>query len=180
MHTTVVVLFGRPGAGKLTVGGELATLTGYRLLHNHLVVDLATALFAFGSPPFVALRERLWLEAVGAAVDARVPGVVFTFAPERTVTDDFLARLEARVTASGGRVRYVELRCAPDELERRLAAPSRRGTGKLHDVSLYRRLDADGVFAHPRMPDAELVVATDALAPADAARRIAAVLAAAP
>jgi hypothetical protein len=27
----------------------LATLTGYRLFHNHLVVDALTAVFGFGS-----------------------------------------------------------------------------------------------------------------------------------
>ena len=41
----LVVLYGPPGVGKLTVGGELATLTGFRLFHNHLTVNLATAIF---------------------------------------------------------------------------------------------------------------------------------------
>ncbi len=55
----VVLLFGRPGAGKYTVGRALAEATGFRLLHNHAVVDLVAALFPFGSPPFIALRERV-------------------------------------------------------------------------------------------------------------------------
>jgi len=55
MASQVIFLFGRPGVGKLTVGELLSVETGYRLLHNHAVVDLVTSLFSFGSPPFVAL-----------------------------------------------------------------------------------------------------------------------------
>ena len=43
MATRVIFLFGRPGVGKLTVGEQLAIETGYRLLHNHAVVDLRTS-----------------------------------------------------------------------------------------------------------------------------------------
>src|SRR6185503_145819 len=101
MGTQVIFLFGRPGVGKLTVGELLATETGYRLLHNHAVVDLVTSLFAFGTAPFVALRERLWLQTIDAAIWAKLAGVIMTFAPEATVTDDFIPTLKSRVTAKG-------------------------------------------------------------------------------
>jgi len=84
MTTQVIFLFGRPGVGKLTVGELLAIDTGYRLLHNHAVVDLVTSLFSFGSPPFVALREKLWLDAIDACVAAKQEGVIMTFAPHRS------------------------------------------------------------------------------------------------
>jgi shikimate kinase len=30
-----IVIFGPPAVGKMTVGQELARLTGYKLFHNH-------------------------------------------------------------------------------------------------------------------------------------------------
>lgn len=148
-------------------------MTGFRLLHNHAVVDLVTALFPFGSPPFVAMREKLWLDAVDAVLAADLPGLILTFAPERTVRDEFLPALTERVRSGGGIVRFVELRCSPSALESRLTDPSRERFGKLRDVALYRELDRSGVFDGPVMPEAELVIETDAIEPADAARRIA-------
>lgn len=35
-----VLLYGPPAIGKLTIAKELQKLKGYKLLHNHLVVDL--------------------------------------------------------------------------------------------------------------------------------------------
>ena len=170
----IVLLFGRPGSGKYTVGCGLAEATGYRLLHNHAVVDLVTALFSFGSAPFIAMREKLWLDAVDAALGAGLPGLILTFAPERTVRDDFLPQLAERVRAGGGALRFVELRSAPAEIERRLGDASRARFGKLRDVALYRELEASGAFDRPVMPHAELVIDTDAIEPGEAARRIAA------
>ena len=173
MASQVIFLFGRPGVGKLTVGELLSVETGYRLLHNHAVVDLVTSLFSFGSPPFVALRERIWLLAIDTCLAARQSGVIMTFAPESTVTDDFIPALEKRVIARGAQIRFIELRCSDDELETRLTADSRERFGKLRDVYQFRKLDKAGAFDRPRMPEAELVVDTTNSKPLESARAIA-------
>ncbi|MBD0327065.1 MAG: AAA family ATPase, partial [Pyrinomonadaceae bacterium] len=47
----LIFLHGLPGVGKLTVARELAKLTGFKVFHNHLAVDLVESLFEFGSQP---------------------------------------------------------------------------------------------------------------------------------
>ena len=174
MATQVIFLFGRPGVGKLTVGELLAADTGYRLLHNHAIVDLVTSLFSFGSPPFVALREKLWLATIDACMTAKQSGVIMTFAPESTVTDEFIPTLKKRVTARRGVIRFIELRCTDAELETRLTAESRGKFGKLRDVKQFRKLHKAGVFDRPKMPLAELTVDTTDKEPVESARLIAA------
>jgi hypothetical protein len=171
--TQVIFLFGRPGVGKLTVGELLAAETGYRFLHNHAVVDLATSLFAFGTPPFVVLREKLWLIAIDSCLAAKMSGVIMTFAPESTVTDDFIPTLQKRVTARGAFLRFIELRCSDAELEIRIKADSRSQFGKLRDVYQFRKLDKAGAFDRPKMPEPELVVETTLSKPLESARLIA-------
>ena len=51
----LIILFGPPAVGKMTVGQELSKITGYKLLHNHMTIDLVTEFFDFGTPQF----ERL-------------------------------------------------------------------------------------------------------------------------
>jgi hypothetical protein len=171
--TQVIFLFGRPGVGKLTVGELLAAETGYRLLHNHAVVDLVTSLFPFGSPPFISLREKIWLGTIDACLVAKQAGVIMTFAPESTVTDEFIPSLQKRISARGGMLRFIELRCADTELEVRLKDDSRERFGKLRDVYTFRKLDKAGAFDRPEMPAAELVVDTTNTNPLESARAIA-------
>jgi broad-specificity NMP kinase len=151
--TDVILLFGRPAAGKLTIAQELAKELDYPLLHNHAVVDLVTSLFPFGSAPFVSLREQIWLASVDAAVAAKLRGIILTFVPERTVTDAFIPNLRKRAA-----IRFVELRCDREELERRMRQSSRDKFGKLRDPELYRQLEAEGVFSKPVMPEADVIV----------------------
>lgn len=56
----LIFLYGPMAAGKLTVARELAARTGFALFHNHLLVDAVAAVFPFGSPSFVRLREQFW------------------------------------------------------------------------------------------------------------------------
>ena len=170
----LVFLHGPPAVGKLTIARELARLIDYRLFHNHLTVDLVSALFDFGSEPFVALREQIWLAAFAEAARSNV-SLIFTFNPERTVRDRFIQDTLDVVAAAGGRVVFVELTCAGDELERRMEDASRKEFGKLVSVDLYRTLKDDGAFHFRELP-AGLTVDTTTQSPSEVAEAIKAYL----
>jgi shikimate kinase len=166
----LVFLHGPAASGKLTVGRELAKLTGYRLFHNHLVVDTVTAVFDFGSESFVRLREEMWLAVFREAASTGV-SLIFTFAPERTVRESFVSEAISAVEEGGGRVIFVELTCTPEDLDRRVEDASRAAFGKLRSKALFQELRASGVFDYPKLP-ADLTVDTSLLAPQEAARLI--------
>lgn len=177
MSFQLVVLFGRPGVGKLTIGRHLAGRTGFRLFHNHLAFDLALSLFKFGSPEFTDLREEVWLSSLMRAASSDLPGVIFTFTPEITVRDSFVPALQEGVSGAGGLVRFVELTCAPDELHRRMTQPDRAKYAKLKNSAKYERFAAQGGFDHPIMPKPDYLVDTTQLSAGETAERIAEVLA---
>jgi hypothetical protein len=172
----LLFLHGPPAAGKLTVAREVAARTGWRLFHNHLTVNLALAVYDFGTPGFVALREEIWLTVFRRALADRLPGLVFTFNPENSVPQKFIDELFAEVRAAGGEVIPVELTASEAEIERRLAADSRVQNGKLTDLALYRQLRAAGTFLTPVIPPSRLRLDTGLLHPAEAARQIVALV----
>lgn len=169
----LIFIHGLPGVGKLTVGRELAKLTELRLFHNHLVVDLVGSVFEFGSPPFVELREAIWLSVFSQAVEAKLRGLIFTFAFDRTVRNSFIENVRRVVEADGGEVLFVELKCSTNELESRIEHPSRQSFGKLNSVEQFRELSRAGAFVDPGIPADRLTVDTTELSASQAAELIA-------
>ncbi len=173
----LVFLYGPPAAGKLTVARELAALTGWRLFHNHLTVNLALALHDFGTPGFIALREQVWLASFRHALAKKIPVLIFTFSPENTVPQRFIDELFAEISQRGGEVIPVELTASEIEIERRIGHASRHREGKLVDVDLYRRLREAGAFSSPVVPGTRLRIDTAITPPITAARQIQAIVA---
>jgi chloramphenicol 3-O-phosphotransferase len=166
----LIFLHGAPAVGKLTVARELAKLSGLRLFHNHLTVDLVSSLFDFGSESFVLLREQIWLATFGAAARSNV-SFIFTFAPERTVRGRFIQDAIEAVGFAGGEVIFVELTCTEAELEQRIEAASRKEFGKLASVEQYRSLRDEGAFQFPKLPNG-ISLDTTSQSPEESARLI--------
>lgn len=136
------------------------------------MVDAVRAVFPFGSPEFVRLRETLWLEVMGTAADAG-RSLIFTFAPEGTVEPGFADRVRRRIEQAGGEVVFVRLDVDDAEQERRLTDPSREAFGKMRDVELLRDLREDFRACLEAMPTPNLTINTAILSAPEAARLIA-------
>jgi hypothetical protein len=167
----LIFLHGPVAVGKLTVARELAQMTGLRLFHNHLTVDAVTAVFDFGTEPFIALREQIWIAVFREAAQRNV-SLIFTFAPERTVTTSFIQNTIDTVESAGGSVLFVALTSPIEELERRMTSDSRATFGKLQSLEFFRELHQTGAFDYPQLPDSGLTIDTSQLSPREAANTI--------
>ena len=114
---TLVIIFGPPAVGKMTVGAALARRTGLRLFHNHMTLELVLPFFESGSPPFSRLvsefRGRIFEEVAGSDL----PGLIFTYvwAFNEPTDAQFVERVAGIFRARGARVCYVELEAGQEE-----------------------------------------------------------------
>lgn len=169
MH--VIFLHGPPAAGKYTVGLRLSERAKLPLFHNHLAVDAALSLFAFGTPEFSRLRAAIWRAAFEEAAKAQ-RSFIFTFNPESTVAPGLIAELCAVVQSHGGKIHFVQLTCSRETILARLANASRAQFGKLTDPELFQEIEARGAFDFPALPQATVIVDTDRHDAETAARMI--------
>ena len=119
----LIVIFGPAAVGKMSVGLELQRLSGLRLFHNHMSVDLALKFFPFGSAPFARLVKTIRNQVFEEVAASDLPGLVFTYVwalndPRDKESVDKLTRI---FTDRGATVGYVELFATQEERERRLA-----------------------------------------------------------
>lgn len=165
----LIFIYGAPGVGKLTVAKELAGLTGYRLHHNHMAIDLALALFDFDNPNFLRLCQRINLDVFEVANQAKLPCLIFTFTYGGSLDDQFINEVISRYESDA---LFVHLFCELDELKRRVITEERQTYKKVTDVTvLMRALDVID-YAKPIAHSHHLAIDTTTLQPEDAARKI--------
>ncbi|UYY83587.1 hypothetical protein OIT41_20255 (plasmid) [Arthrobacter sp. YA7-1] len=165
----LVFLHGQAASGKLTTARALSSLLGYPVFHNHLVVDLLSGIFPFGSEPFVRLREQMWMSVFADAAETD-RSIIFTFAPDPTVALGFPARVREEIESRGGRVIFIRLLVSEAERERRVVDDSRKEFHKLSDVETLRQLR--GNPAKGEQPPVELEIDTDSSSAMMSARTI--------
>jgi hypothetical protein len=116
---SLVVVFGPPAVGKMTVGRAIADAGGYRLFHNHHTIEPLLDVFDFETPAFQRLlgefRQRVLEEAAAADVDLVFSIVWALDVPEDT---EHLRLHLAPFVEAGRRISLVELAA---DLDTRLA-----------------------------------------------------------
>lgn len=136
----LVLLNGTPGVGKLTVGRELASQLGARLLDVHTVYNLSLALTEHKSDDFFRTIRSVW--SLADDLIAKLPPeqpVVCTeaLAAGSAWADETWARYE-RLAEVRGPLRVVHLRCDLEENMRRIASAGRDAKRKPRDPDYAR------------------------------------------
>lgn len=79
MSKSLVIILGPHAVGKMTVGQELAKLTGLRLFHNHMSIELTRKLFAHSDKEWSILNESIRQTVFDLFAKGDFPGLIFTF-----------------------------------------------------------------------------------------------------
>lgn len=108
MH--LLVIFGPPAVGKMTVGREVAARSDFRLFHNHALIEPLLEVFDYGTPPFHRLLADFRAQVVRAAAEAGTD-LVLTYVWGLELEAD-LAELTTQFepyAAHGATISFVEL-----------------------------------------------------------------------
>jgi hypothetical protein len=131
----LIFLYGSPAVGKLTVAGEIAARTNFKVFHNHLSIDCIEPVFPFGSPSFAKLIDLIRFETVGEA--ARVgQDLIYTFCYAKGTDDAHVERMIKIVEENGGEICFVLLRATRAALDKRVVEESRQRMGKAKTVEM--------------------------------------------
>ena len=135
----LMILYGPPAVGKLTVAKALANITGYKLFHNHLTVDVVTSIFTHGSPAYFSLIQKMRRLVLTEAARANIPGLIqtFVYGPARMPALEFY---EGVVHSNGGHVCYVRLYCDRGVLLERVTSEDRKNYGKIAEIEHLNRV----------------------------------------
>ena len=114
MQKTIVIILGPHAVGKMTVGQELAKITGLRLFHNHMSIELARKLFEPNEKDeFKFLIHTIRQNVFELFATRDLPGLIFTYmcAFDKQEELDYLTGIVELFKSNGAKYCVVEL-CA--------------------------------------------------------------------
>lgn len=117
----LVIIFGPPAVGKMTVGHELEKITGLKLFHNHMTIELVAPFFNYDSGSGRRLvklfREELFKEVAKSDLE----GLIFTYVWyfDEKEDWDYIYGLADILKKEGAEIYYVELETPLEERLRR-------------------------------------------------------------
>lgn len=111
MQKKLVIILGPHAVGKMTVGQELSKITGLRLLHNHISIELARKLFEKNEPEWKILSESIRQTVFELFAKGDFPGLIFTYMCDFDMENefDYLSRKMRLFEDNGGECYVAEL-----------------------------------------------------------------------
>jgi len=115
----LIIICGPPASGKMTVGQELQKLTGFKLFHNHLSIELVNQFFDWGSPHFRKLDKQIRFSIFEEIANSDLKGLIFTYVWAFSSPSDeaYIEEIIEVFKKRNPKVCFVELAC---DLEERL------------------------------------------------------------
>ncbi|MBS4538458.1 AAA family ATPase [Clostridium sp. D2Q-11] len=143
-----VVIFGPHAVGKMTVGQELAKITGLKLFHNHMTIDLVSNFFNFSTPQGKRLVNLFRQEIFEEVSKSDLDGMIFTYmwAFDDQEDWDYINEVCNLFESRGSDIYFVELEADFDMRIERNKTPNRLANKPTkrdieHSENLFRTLE---------------------------------------
>jgi len=145
----LVIIYGPPATGKLTVANELAKIIKFKIFHNHLTVDLLNSLLEFGTDSYFNFSDKIRLELLEEAAKQKVKGVIFTFCYGYPDDNKWMKKLICRIEKQNSKIYFVHLYADKKTLHKRVKNLSRENFDKVKTIKGLNESIKKGDFFTP-------------------------------
>ena len=73
-----ILITGPQAVGKMTVGQELTKITDFKLLHNHMTIEVVTKIFDYSKEAYIKLNESFRTQIFEEFAKSEQEGIIFT------------------------------------------------------------------------------------------------------
>jgi tRNA uridine 5-carbamoylmethylation protein Kti12 len=139
----LIIIYGPPAIGKLSVAKELSKLTGFKIFHNHLTVDLLLPIFEFESKSFTKLSSEFRIKIFKEAIKQDI-NLIHTFCYAHPDDLKYINKIK-ELCKQKGKLYFIQLTCNKSELFKRVKHDSRKNFHKIKKINqlneLFKKFD---------------------------------------
>ncbi len=118
----LLTIIGPQAVGKMTVGQELAKITGMKLFHNHMTIEMVSPIFSYGSEEGKRLVHSYRMQMFEEVVKSNLEGLIFTWIWAFDLgkdEEDYYHKIREIFAREGADIYLVELEANLEERIRR-------------------------------------------------------------
>lgn len=149
----LILVYGPPAVGKLTVTKALAEKINYKLVDNHTLVNPIAYVFGWESPERSRLADIFRVELFRSAAKCNID-LITTSGGAGKSYNDFFQRIIKAVTSENGEVIFVRLTAPTETLFKRVENDSRATHQKMMTGEWLQKMfdQKPDVFARALVP----------------------------
>lgn len=110
-----VMITGPEAVGKMTVGQELAKITGLKLFHNHMTIDLVSNFFSYGTEVGRKLVDSFRMQIFEEVAKSELYGIIFTCAICYDLEEDWQYIEKIKEIFKEADIYFIELEASLNE-----------------------------------------------------------------
>lgn len=134
----LIIIYGPPGVGKLTISEEIAKITGYKIFQNNLSFHLTNCILEHETEDFRQLNRKIKYLIIEEAAKQGFEGLISTVCLEKGVSDSYIEEAEKIVEKYNGKLYLVHLSCDEKVLFERVPNEDRKKHGKVIDIKFLK------------------------------------------
>ncbi len=135
----LIIIYGPPAVGKLTVAKELKKITNFKIFHNHMTVDLIEPFIKFGGKTFWKYVEKIRRELFKMAAKENI-NLIFTFCYVKKLDDKNISKIIEIIEKNNGKTYFVKLSANKEKIYERVKDESRKSHGKIKSTEKLKTL----------------------------------------
>ena len=147
----LVLICGPQAVGKMTVGQELAKITGLKLFHNHMTIDLVSNFFSYNTEEGKKLVNSFRMQIFEEVSRSNLEGLIFTYVMAYNMQEDwdYLEKVKDIFKKVNAEIYYVELEASLEERLKRNRTENRiinKPTKRDLEKSEKRLVEAEDMY----------------------------------
>jgi shikimate kinase len=167
----LVLLYGPPAVGKFTIAKELASLTGYTIFDNHMILNVLVKIFGFDHPSRIKLEKEFRLKIIDEAIKANINFIMTGVIVSQNL--DFYTKTVQAVEESGGKCFIVQLTASESTIKNRVGHESRKNYNKISTMQDWENFYKKYPDMHDKFfAKGHLIIDTTDILPQEVAKRI--------